>query len=494
VHMLRRPVFGSAVRALSRRWMASTTVPATPTPDFPGEPAGVVVRTPIPGPASVSVKSTLNSLQDPRHMFFCADYSKSVGNYIADVDGNMLLDLFCQIASIPVGYNNPALLKAAASSEWTTALINRPSLALMPPQNWVQLLQDSFMRVAPKGLSNVFTAMCGSCSNENAYKACFMAYQQRVRGPVPFTADEISSCMLNALPGSPSLAVLSFQGAFHGRMFGSLSTTRSKPIHKLDIPAFNWPSAPFPKLKYPLRGNEEENAREESRCLEALNDILTHNAVPVAAVIVEPIQGEGGDNHATPKFFRGVREITKKHNVYMIVDEVQTGVCATGTFWAHEAWDLPTPPDVVTFAKKMQAAGFYHNLDIRPSEPYRNFNTWMGDPVRALQLRTTLQEIESQRLQENVVVTGKYLLSNLEALEKAYSGVITNVRGAGTFIAFDAVKGADSRTAIVEGLKQRGVLVGGCGDRSVRLRPMLTFKPKHAALFLGQLEEVLKKL
>ena len=80
-----------------------------------------------------------------------------------------------------------------------------------------------------------------------------------------------------------------------------------------------------------------------------------HN--PVAGVIVEPIQSEGGDNHASPNFFKGLRAITRKHNVLLIVDEVQTGVGATGKFWAHEHWNMDEPPDMVTFSKKAQTAG-----------------------------------------------------------------------------------------------------------------------------------------
>jgi 4-aminobutyrate aminotransferase/(S)-3-amino-2-methylpropionate transaminase len=113
--------------------------------------------------------------------------------------------------------------------------------------------------------------------------------------------------------------------------------------------------------------------------------------------------------------------------------------------------------------------------------------------VHRRQLRTILKEISSNNLQENVKITGKYIMDNLTDLQTRFPSVITNVRGAGTFIAFDAVKGADARGAIVEAMKQRGVLIGACGERSVRLRPMLCFKPSHAATFLDNLEAVLAK-
>lgn len=93
---------------------------------------------------------------------------------------------------------------------------------------------------------------------------------------------------------------------------------------------------------------------------------------PIAAVIVEPIQAEGGDNHASPAFFNQIRNIAKEHGVAFIVDEVQTGVCATGTFWAHEQWNLDTPPDIVTFAKKMQACGFYHTEEYKAPHVLQN--------------------------------------------------------------------------------------------------------------------------
>lgn len=154
-----------------------------------------------------------------------------------------------------------------------------------------------------------------------------MLYRRKQRGEgVEWTEEEIKSCLNNAKPGSPDLAVLSFARSFHGRGFGSLSCTRSKAVHKLDIPSFNWPQADFPSLKYPLEKHVEENKAEEQRCLAAVEELITSWHCPVAALIVEPIQSEGGDNHASPAFFQGLRDLTKKHGVVFIVDEVQTGM------------------------------------------------------------------------------------------------------------------------------------------------------------------------
>ena len=114
----------------------------------------------------------------------------------------------------------------------------------------------------------------------------------------------------------------------------------------------------------------------------SVGTLLTFNSKttrPVAAVIIEPILSEGGDKHASPEFFRSLRLIARKHDAFFIADEVQTGVGATGSFWAHEKWGLKEgeEPDFVTFSKKMQAAGVYHKKETRPNAPYRNYNTWM---------------------------------------------------------------------------------------------------------------------
>ena len=224
--------------------------------------------------------------------------------------------------------------------------------------------------------------MAGSDANETAYKAAFMYRRRMERGvDVDFSAEELSTCMNNASPGSPSMSIMSFKKAFHGRLFATLSTTRSKPIHKMDIPAFDWPQAPFPALKYPLEENVEANKAEEERCLAEVEELIKTWKSPVAAVVVEPIQSEGGDNHASPAFFQGLRDVTKKHNVLLIVDEVQTGVGATGKFWAHEHWNLTSPPDMVTFSKKAQTAGYYFGDPmLRPDKPYRQFNTLVAIP------------------------------------------------------------------------------------------------------------------
>lgn len=458
------------------------------TPFFPDEPRGPTIRTAMPGPKSVAGTASLDAVFDTRSLNMLVDYAASHGNYIADADGNVLLDVYAQIASIPLGYGNPALLRAAQSPQMAAALVNRPALGNFPGTDWEGVLRSGLLRAAPKGMDKVFTAMAGSDANETAYKAAFMWKAARLRGgrDVDFSPEEMASCMDNRAPGAPAMSILSFETGFHGRLFGSLSTTRSKPIHKLDMPAFDWPKAPFPRLRYPLAEHAVANAAEERRCLaavEALLDASSHaqRQSPIAAVVVEPIQSEGGDNHASPAFFRALRALTRAHDALLIVDEVQTGVGATGTLWASDHWGLSAQdaPDMLTFSKKAQAAGFFYGRDdLRPNRPYRQFNTWMGDPPRALLFRAILDEVERLDLVAGVRDTGEYLMGGLAALAERFPGEVGNLRGQGTFVAWDSPR----RDEFLRRAKAVGVNVGGSGEAAVRLRPMLVFQRHHGEL------------
>lgn len=480
--MLRQCLIRSTNRALRCYSIASRYYPSEPTlPEL--------VTPSVPGPKLVEALANLGKVYDNNTANFIVDYHNLIGNYISDADGNRMLDVYQQIALIALGYNNPALIKAAKSDDQVVALVNRPALAVFPLTDYGDILETGLLKAAPPGMSRVWTSSHGSDANEMAYKAAFMLQHARERGDRDFTPEEIDLLMANAAPGCSTKLILSFKGGFHGRLFGSLLTTRLKPIHKLDIPAFDWPVAPFPQLKYPLEDNVEVNKAEEAECLEILDKLLKDNNV--AAVVVEPVQSEGGDNHALADFFKGVREVTKNNGVLFIVDEVQTGGGGTGKFWAHEHWNLPLPPDMVTFSKKMQAAGFYYaEPELQPKLAYRQFHTWCGDPSKALVARAIIDEVQTHGLVEAAASTGDYLYLALEKLQQ--QGKISRLRGKGmgTFIAFD-LDTANARNQLVAKLLQLGVVAGGCGDKLLRLRPSLTFEPKHADVFIEKLEKAL---
>jgi len=461
-----------------------------------GEPAGPNLVTPIPGPKSKEYLAELNNIQFSSSVIFFTDYDKSIGNYIVDVDGNTLLDVYTQIASLPLGYNHPDMLNVMTSPDNVKTFVNRPALGLFPGKGWPSRLSNSLLSVAPKGHTEVTTMACGSCSNENAYKSAFIWYRNKQRGGAPFTEEENTSCLINQQPGCTPFTILSFKGGFHGRTMGTLSTTHSKAIHKLDVPAFDWPIAEFPRYKYPLEDFVRENAEEDRRCLASVEECFhQYNKAGkfVAAAIIEPIQAEGGDHHASPEFFRALQRIIKENGAALIMDEVQTGCGPTGKMWCHEHFDLPEPADFVTFSKKMLTGGFYSLPEFRPQQGYRIFNTWMGEPSKVMMLEKVVEVMKRDNLLDIAQASGKRLQDGLKDFSSRFPKYVSNVRGLGTFCAFDS-DSAEKRDQIVAKLKAEGVQSGGCGDQSIRLRPSLVFEPYHADLFLERLEKVLKQL
>ena len=458
-----------------------------------GEPERASMRTAIPGPRTEELRARHGRLQDARTVHVYQHATSSKGNYLVDVDGNTMLDVYGHIAALPVGYNHPDLLAAFRSGRFDWAMGYRPALGVAPPTEWVDLVEGTMMRIAPPGLTRLVTVTTGSEAVENAIKAAFIRHARVRRNGAPPSEAELLACMENDQRSANALKVVSFEGGFHGRTLGALSLTRSKAIHKLDVPAFAWPKVRFPKVQFPLDEHAAENRVSEAHSLEELEATLKAGAGNIAAVIVEPIQGEGGDRHASASFFGAVRRLTRTHGAAFIVDEVQTGGGSTGTFWAHQAWGLADPPDIVTFSKKMQLGGYYCTDAYAADEPYRIFNTFLGDPLRGAQLEVIVEIIERDALIAGARTTGALLVRGLEAICERHPGLVSGARGAGTFAAIDARDPA-TRDRLLDALRQRGLEVGGSGTRSVRFRPALVFGPRHVAEAIGILEDACKVL
>jgi 4-aminobutyrate aminotransferase/(S)-3-amino-2-methylpropionate transaminase len=460
---------------------------------FPGEPARASMVTRVPGPRTEELRARHHKYQDARTVHYYQDARRSLGNYAVDVDGNTLLDVYGHIACVPVGYNHPALLEAFRSEKFAWLAGWRPALGVAPPPEWVDLVEGPLMRCAPKGHDRVMTVTTGAEAVENALKAAFAWKMRRRREGRPWSADDLAAVMKNHQPGVHALKVISFEGAFHGRTLGALSATRSKAIHKLDFPAFDWPVVPFPANRFPLDAHVDENRALEARVLGQIEDVLRAAEGTVAALIVEPIQGEGGDRHASASFFRALRSLLTKYEAAFIVDEVQTALGATGTFWAHEQWHLEEPPDVVTWSKKFQLGGLHLRADFVPTEAYRLFNTFLGDPLRAAQAEVILDVVARDGLIDHTRRTGELLVAGLADLCARYPAVFSQPRGLGTFAAVD-VRDVATRDRILDGVRQIGLEAGGSGDRSIRFRPALVFGARHVAEAMERFDHVAKEL
>jgi 4-aminobutyrate aminotransferase/(S)-3-amino-2-methylpropionate transaminase len=456
-----------------------------------GEPERGSMKTRIPGPRTEELRARHGRWQDARTVHVYQDATKSRGNYLVDVDGNTMLDVYGHIAALPVGYNHPDLLAALRSGRFDWAMGYRPALGVAPSAEWVDLVERTMMRIAPPGLTKLVTVTTGAEAVENAIKAAFIRYAGQRRNGAPPSAADLTACMENDQASANALKVVSFEGGFHGRTLGALSLTRSKAIHKVDFPAFAWPKVRFPEVRFPLEKHAAENRASEARSLEELEATLKKG--DIAAVIVEPIQGEGGDRHASAEFFSAIRRLTRTYGAAFIVDEVQTCGGSTGTFWAHEAWALADPPDIVTFSKKMQLGGYYSTDEYAAPEPYRIFNTFLGDPLRAAELEVIVEIIERDKLIDAVRSTGSLLLRELEAVSARHPGLLSGARGAGTFAAVDA-KDPETQVRLLDALRQRGLEVGGSGTRSLRFRPALVFGPRHVGEAIGILEDACKAI
>uniref|UniRef100_A0A0N4Z3W0 (S)-3-amino-2-methylpropionate transaminase n=1 Tax=Parastrongyloides trichosuri TaxID=131310 RepID=A0A0N4Z3W0_PARTI len=459
------------------------------------EPSKPEMKTKFPGPKTATMKNEMSKVHQNASTRAFFDYEKSFGNYVVDADGNKMLDVYMQISSLPLGYNHPELIALAKDPRIITSLVSRPALGSFPRTDFADMVKNSLISVAPKGLSEVQTMLCGTSANENALKTAFIYYSAQKRGGKPPTAEDLASCMKQQLPGTPKWTVLAFNGAFHGRSLAMLSCTRSKAIHKVDIPAHDWPISPFPRYKYPLEKNIDYNKKQDKDCLAHIAEqfkLRKAKGEDIAAVIIEPIQSEGGDHHASAEFFKGLQKITKENGSVFIVDEVQTGGGPTGTFWCHEQWGLETPPDIVVFSKKMISGGYYYSPALKVNEGYRIFNTWMGDPTKLVVLEKVVKVIKEQGLVKQAKDVGDFLKSGIANIQSSTDN-IQNLRGVGTYVAFDLPTSA-LRDKFIEHSCNLGLHVGGCGDNSIRFRPALVYEKKHAEITLDIINQAIKKL
>ena len=392
------------------------------------------------------------------------DLKKSHGSWLVDArDGKEYLDLFSMFASMPVGYNHPTLLEnreriaAAALNKITNSDIYSTQMAEFV---------DTVGRIAqPDYLPYSFYVEGGALGVENALKT---AFDWKVRKN------------LAAGKGEKGSKVIHFTECFHGRTGYTMSLTDSPdPRKTLYFPQFDWPRIDNPKLHFPLTDESlEQVLKAEATAINQIKSAVAENPDEIAALIIEPIQGEGGDNHFRGEFLQELRALADEHEFMLIYDEVQTGVGVTGKMWAHQLFNSSARPDIIAFGKKMQICGIFAGERVDEvennvfHESSRLNSTWGGNVVDMVRITLYLEIIAAEDLVNQAATNGDYLVAKLHDIQADFDGLVSNVRGRGLFAAFDLPDGT-ARDNLADLIIAEGALILGSGKKAIRFRPHL---------------------
>jgi len=392
------------------------------------------------------------------------DLKKSHGSWLVDArDGKEYLDLFSMFASMPVGYNHPTLLEnreriaAAALNKITNSDIYSTQMAEFV---------DTVGRIAqPDYLPYSFYVEGGALGVENALKT---AFDWKVRKN------------LAAGKGEKGSKVIHFTECFHGRTGYTMSLTDSPdPRKTLYFPQFDWPRIDNPKLHFPLTDESlEQVLKAEATAINQIKSAVAENPDEIAALIIEPIQGEGGDNHFRGEFLQELRALADEHEFMLIYDEVQTGVGLTGKMWVHQHFNSSVRPDIIAFGKKMQICGIFAGERVDEvennvfHESSRLNSTWGGNVVDMVRITLYLEIIAAEDLVNQAATNGDYLVAKLHDIQADFDGLVSNVRGRGLFAAFDLPDGT-ARDNLANLIIAEGALILGSGKKTIRFRPHL---------------------
>ena len=402
------------------------------------------------------------------------DLNKSHGSWLVDSrDEKEYLDLFSMFASLSVGYNHPYLLEN--KDRLMSSALNKPTNSDVYSMEMAAFV-DTMGRIAqPHYLPYAFYIEGGGLAVENALKT---AFDWKVR-------KNLSKGIKNR--GSQ---IIHFKECFHGRTGYTMSLTDSPdPRKTLYFPKFDWPRIDNPKINFPLNDkNLEDVINKENIALEQIKDAIRNNPDDIAGLIIEPIQGEGGDNHFRCEFFKELRNLANEEEFLLIYDEVQTGVGITGNMWAHQSFtprsckcdceDASTAPDIISFGKKTQVCGIFASKRLDEVEGHvfhessRLNSTWGGSLVDMVRFTIYLEIIEKENLVQNANDMGKHLSKCLNDLQANHPNIVSNVRNKGLFGAFDLNDG-EQRDSLVGAILNEGAMMLGCGTKSIRFRPHL---------------------
>jgi L-lysine 6-transaminase len=412
---------------------------------------------------------------------FVIDLEKSHGSWVRDaVSGKEYLDFYSFFASNPVGLNHPKMLDQETQARLARAATTRVSNSDKYTTYLAEFVDTLARSAAPAELPYYFFVDGGALAVENAIKAAFdwKVRKNLARGK-----------------GERGHKVLHFEHAFHGRSGYTLSLTNTDPNKTDYFPKFDWPRIPSPAALFPLEGdNLRATEAREKETIAAAEAAFARDADDIAAILIEPIQGEGGDHHFRPELFKALRRLADEHEALLIYDEVQTGLGLTGKWWAYQHHGVV--PDVIAFAKKMQTGGIFVSKRIDEvsdnvfKKSGRINSTWGGSLVDMVRCTRIIEIIENDGLLDNATARGAQLLEGLERLAERFS-FVTNARGQGLMCAVDLPDKA-KRDQAIKACFEDGMIVLACGPSSLRFRPVLSVSEDEVAEGLRRLERGLE--
>ena len=414
------------------------------------------------------------------------DLKKSRGSWVFDARrGRNVLDFFTNFASVPVGYNHPKMDTPEFRERIADAAINKPANSDIYTTYMAEFV-ETFARIAvPPSLNkHLFFIEGGSLGIENAVKA---AFDWKIR-----------KNFKKGYQSEKGTRIMHLREAFHGRTGYTLSLTNTDPRKTQYFPKFDWPRIDNPKIAFPATAESLADAeRREKTALDQAKQFLHERKDDIAAFIMEPIQGEGGDNHFRPEFFHAVRQLCDENEMLLIFDEVQSGVGITGKMWSFQHYGIE--PDLFCFGKKTQVCGFASSdriMEIADNVfvlSSRINSTWGGNLTDMVRSQRYFEIIDEENLVENAASVGSYFIGELERFAEEFPSLVSNVRGRGLMAAFDLPSG-ETRDNALKAFMAHDVMVLSSGHQSARFRPPLNLSMDEAAEGIRRMEQALKDL
>jgi 4-aminobutyrate aminotransferase len=432
------------------------------------------IKTALPGPKAKAIIEKDAQFVSPS---YTRDYplviARGEGAVVEDVDGNVFLDFAAGIAVNSTGVSHPEVVKAIAEQAARFIHMSGTDFYYEPQ---VRLAEELAGIMPIEGKVRTFFGNSGTEATEASLK--LSRYYTKRSG------------------------IIAFLGSFHGRSLGSLTLTSSKAVQRRGFGPF-MPGvyhAPYPDL---YRFNGSADACAEASLAFIRDQILVHLISPdeVAAVVVEPIQGEGGYIVPPKAFLQGLRELTTQHGMMLVVDEVQSGMGRTGRMFASDHYGLKA--DIVNVAKGI-ASGLPLGVtsaraDVMSWPPGAHASTFGGNPVACAAAIVTIRLLRDQFV-SNAATVGAHLLSGLQELQDKHD-IIGDVRGKGLMLGVELVRNrqtkdraVDERNALIQAMFRRGVLILGAGKSVIRLAPPLVITKDQADTVLRVLDESLTEV